>query len=74
MRKRDKDNEVEYDDGSYVVKKSKKANIFAFIACVLIAIIMWAYAEADQKQKVEELVDIVDSSVDEARQEAGSCS
>ena len=37
---------VEYvsDDGSYVVKKSKKSNIFAFILCVIIAFIIWLYA------------------------------
>ena len=36
----------ERDDGSYVVKKSKKHSIFAFIVCVLIAFVIWAYVEA----------------------------
>ena len=31
------------EDGSYVVKKSKKGNILAFIVCVLIALTIWIY-------------------------------
>jgi hypothetical protein len=47
---------VEYvsDDGSYVVKKSKKSNIFAFILCVIIAFIIWLYAvsvETNEQKK-----------------------
>ena len=34
---------VEQNDGSYVVKKTKKSNILAFIICVLIACVIWAY-------------------------------
>ncbi|MBE6577127.1 MAG: hypothetical protein E7653_03210 [Ruminococcaceae bacterium] len=33
----------EHNDGSYVVKKSKKSSIFAFIICFLIAFVIWAY-------------------------------
>ena len=38
-------NEKEYvgADGSYQVKKSKKLNVFAFIACVLAALLIWIY-------------------------------
>ncbi len=43
MRKRAYGSE-EHNDGSYVVKKSRKSNILAFIACVLIAFVVWAYA------------------------------
>ena len=45
------DNEEEYNDGSYVVKKSKKTNVLAFILCLLIAFIIWAYADATEKEK-----------------------
>ena len=38
------------DDGTYVVKKNKKSSIFAFIVCILIAFVIWAYAEATDKQ------------------------
>lgn len=30
-------------DGTYIVKKSKRSNIIAFIGCVLIAFIVWMY-------------------------------
>ena len=36
-------NHNEQNDGSYVVKKSKKSSLFAFIICFLIAFIIWAY-------------------------------
>lgn len=39
---------AEHDDGSYVVKKTKKSSIFAFIVCVLVAFVIWAYAEATE--------------------------
>lgn len=35
----------EYEDGSYVVKKSRRSKILAFIVCVLIAFCIWAIAE-----------------------------
>ena len=40
-----KEKKIEYvnDDGSYVVKKSKKSNIFAFVLCVIIAFVIWLY-------------------------------
>ena len=43
MKKSDKKVEYVNDDGSYVVKKSKKSNLFAFILCVIIAFIIWMY-------------------------------
>lgn len=43
----------EHDDGSYVVKKTKKSSIFAFIVCVLVAFVIWAYAEATESSKNE---------------------
>ena len=42
--KADKRSEYTNDDGSYVVKKSKKSNIFAFIVCIIIAFIIWMYS------------------------------
>ena len=41
------------DDGSYVVKKTKKSSILAFILCILIAFVIWAYAEATEKSQAE---------------------
>ena len=42
---RKKKKEQGYDDGSYVVKKSRKFDVFAFIICVLVAFVIWVYAE-----------------------------
>ncbi len=42
-----------HDDGSYVVKKSKKSSILAFIFCLLIAFVIWAYAEATESSEDE---------------------
>ena len=42
--KKDKKVERVNDDGSYVVKKSRKSNIFAFILCVIIAFVIWMYS------------------------------
>ena len=41
-RKKEKDHS--FDDGSYVVKKSRKFDIFAFIVCLLVAFIIWFFA------------------------------
>ncbi len=49
---RNKNTDTEHDDGSYVTKKSKKSSIFAFIVCVLIAVVVWAYAEATETQRL----------------------
>lgn len=38
-----------YDDGSYVVKKSRKHNILGFIICLLIAFVIWLYAANSEK-------------------------
>ena len=35
-----------YSDG----KKTKKSSILAFVFCVLLAFVIWAYAEADEKR------------------------
>ena len=39
---------VEHNDGTYVVKKSRKSSILAFVFCVIIAFFIWAYAEATE--------------------------
>ena len=36
-------NTYDNNDGSYVVKKSRKSSVFAFIVCFLIAFVIWAY-------------------------------
>ena len=43
MRKKTHSSE-EHNDGTYVVKKSRKSSVLAFIVCVLIAFVVWAYA------------------------------
>lgn len=47
MRKKQQNFEM-HDDGTYVVKKSKKAGILAFVLCLLIAFVIWAYATATE--------------------------
>ena len=42
MRKKNIGSE-EHNDGSYVVKRSRKTNILAFILCFLTAFVIWAY-------------------------------
>lgn len=50
MSKRKQDESM-HDDGSYVVKKSRKGNIVAFVLCVLIAFIIWLYATNMESKK-----------------------
>jgi hypothetical protein len=42
----DEINKEERSDGSYVVKKSRRSNIFAFVLCVLLAFFIWAYTQS----------------------------
>ncbi len=58
---------AEQDDGSYVVKRSRRAGVFAFVICVLIAILIWAYAEADEKQKAAVLSEAVEAAAETAK-------
>lgn len=44
-------------DGSYVVKKSRKHNILAFILCVLVAFTIWLYATNEESEEEKELKD-----------------
>lgn len=53
MSKR-KQEEAVYDDGSYVVKKSRKTNIIAFVLCVLVALMIWLYATNMESKEQEE--------------------
>ena len=42
------------EDGTSVVKKNKKAGIISLIICLLIAFIIWCYAEARaEKEELE---------------------
>lgn len=45
---KNKEHIKEHDDGSYVVKKSKRSSVIAFIICLLIAFVIWAYASATE--------------------------
>ena len=49
-----KENEHAYDDGSYVIKKSRKFSLLAFILCMLIAFSIWIYATNKENQKLAE--------------------
>ena len=42
----------EHDDGTYVVRKSRKSNILAFILCLLVAFVIWAYTESYGKADI----------------------
>ncbi len=54
MSKR-KQSETIHDDGTYVVRKSRKQNMIAFILCLLIAVVIWLYASnLEQRKKAEE--------------------
>lgn len=43
-----------YDDGTYVVKKSRKHNIFAFIICLLVAFLVWVYAANKEREEIKD--------------------
>ena len=43
-----KEKELGYDDGSYLLPKRRKFSIFAFILCLLVAIVIWLYATNKQ--------------------------
>ncbi len=60
--KKEKKNVSEHDDGTYVVKRSRRSSIMAFIVCLLVAVVIWAYAEASEKQKMQQIADIVDTA------------
>ncbi len=78
MRK-NKDNIAEHDDGTYVVKKSRKSSILAFILCFLLAVVIWSYAEAEEKrqeekekqnqQQIADIVETADRFTDTAKDE-----
>ena len=58
-----KQNEQTHDDGSYVVNKSRKRNIIAFILCVLIAFVIWLYASnIEEKKQAEAMQNAVPSN------------
>ena len=47
-----------HDDGSYVVKKSRKGNVVALIVCFLIAVLIWLYVtEAETRRQNTGTVD-----------------
>lgn len=52
-----------HDDGSYVVRKTKKSSILAFIICVLIAFVIWAYAKATDNMQEEKILTSETSTV-----------
>ncbi len=61
---------VEQDDGSYVVRKTRRSSILAFVVCLLLAVFIWAYAEADEKQREAALSEAVESVAESAAESA----
>ena len=53
MSKRKQDEKM-HDDGTYVVKKTRKGRVAAFVICALIAMIIWLYATNDEKKEALE--------------------
>ena len=49
-------------DGSYVVKKSRKHNILAFILCVLVAFTLWLDATNKNSEEKELKDNIADTA------------
>ena len=44
-----------HDDGTYVVKKTRKSSVAALIVCLLVAFIIWCYAKTVAlKEQAEE--------------------
>ena len=41
-----------YEDGNYVVKKTRKHSILAFIVCVLVAFTIWLYATNKDNERI----------------------
>lgn len=50
-RKKEKDHG--FDDGSYVVKKNRKFDIFAFIICLFVALAIWIFAESRANEELK---------------------
>lgn len=58
MKKKQIINEGVNEDSSYVVKKNKKVNIFAFILCVAAAFMIWVFAMNAQNNNYTKTFDI----------------
>ena len=59
------------DNGAYVIKKSKKSSVIAFIICVVVAFLIWSYAEAlALKEEKDKAALGADSAVTETEQGA----
>lgn len=45
------------ENGAYVIKKSKRSSVVAFIISIVVAFLIWSYAEAlalkEEKEKAE---------------------
>lgn len=53
MSKRKQDEKM-HDDGTYVVKKTRKGSVIAFVVCALIALVIWLSATNGERKKLEE--------------------
>ena len=41
-----------YEDGNYVVKKTRKHSVLAFIVCALVAFTIWLYATNKDNERI----------------------
>ena len=66
-----KDNHKNFinDDGSYVVKDKKEKNIFAFIVCILLALVIWIYTTNSHKKMEENIPNDQKESVETVSEE-----
>ncbi len=48
------DKENIYDDGTYVVHKSRKKSILMFVVCLLIAFVIWIYVSNKERHEMLE--------------------
>ncbi len=62
------------ENGAYVIKKSKRSSIVAFIVCVVVAFLIWSYADAlalkEEKEKASLNTEPAVTDVSEAEQGA----
>ena len=48
-----KNEEKNYDDGTYVVKRNRTESIIAFVVCLLIAAAIWVYAKNSEQKNTD---------------------
>lgn len=65
MNKHEFDENVSSSSQNYEVKRSRKANIFAFILCVIIAFAIWIFAWNSDKAPEEQQTPAPQASIED---------